>query len=377
MTAKTDAVTAEQATQITPFIALVALDDGSGNVAASFRDMEGELYEEYQPSLIETGEAASLGDSAIVGSIWTTEEGNTYTVRKNPRNPLTTLDPDYQLSEANRVLGIDTMVKAGLGGALCAVGCTLPVEQFFNRNDRNNRLNQARIQAKKANLMKGCVNRYGAHKAPQILAARVYPEAYPAYYYCASPDRLDGAKHYPDEHTTLVVDLGEFTADLAIIGTGNDFGNFSTHEHGIHVMVAHFRSLLARNSGIRDVQSMSDAAIKKIIERGYVGSHFETPEAIAARIDVTDLVRESANHLDQLLQADIREVTRGEPLDRIVFVGGGANWLREQAAAWHHSVDIPAQPELAIMRGVQLLLESEADAIREEAIAAQANRTAA
>jgi hypothetical protein len=41
-----------------PFVALVALDDGSGNIACSFHDASGTVYESHQPSLIEKGAAA-------------------------------------------------------------------------------------------------------------------------------------------------------------------------------------------------------------------------------------------------------------------------------------------------------------------------------
>lgn len=377
MTAKTDAVIAEQAAQTAPFIALVALDDGSGNIACAFTDANGGVYEEHQPSRIELGAAAGLGYHNTSNSIWDTEEGNRFTVRQYPTKPLTTLDPAYQLSEANRVLAIDTMAKAKLGGVACVVGCTLPVQQFYNRGDDANPVNAHRIQAKKDNLMKRCTNAYGAYDSPVILAVKVYPEAFPAYYYCASKTRKDGGKEYPEKHKTLVVDLGEFTADLAIIATGDEFIDFSTHEHGVHVMVTHLRTLLARH--IDDVQAMPDAAIKEVIQRGYVGSDSESPAAIAARIDVTHLIKASADHLNKLLLADIRELARGQmhDLTRIVFVGGGANWLREQSMGWHHTVDIPEEPHLAIVRGVQLLLQANADELIAEANAILANGTAA
>ncbi|NEG94354.1 ParM/StbA family protein [Leclercia adecarboxylata] len=357
-----------------PFIALVALDDGSGNIACSFHDAEGALYETHQPSLIEQGASAGFGSSHMSNSIWETAEGNRFTVRRNPTKPLTTLDPAYQLGQPNRVLAIDTMSKANLGGVACVVGCTLPVEQFYNRGDASQPVNLARIQAKKDNLMGGCTNVYGAYESPVILSVTVYPEALPAYYYCAT--RAEGNQSYPEEHKTLVVDLGEFTADYAIISTGDEIVDFSTHEHGVHLMVSHFRTLLARERHIEDVQSMPDPDVKAVISRGYIGSSLETPQAIAARVDVSDLVTEAAEHLNNMLQADIRELTRGQmnTLDRIVFVGGGANWLREQASRWHHSVDIPEQPHLAIVRGVQLLLQADADRLLDEAATALAAR---
>ena len=177
---------------------------------------------------------------------------------------------------------------------------------------------------------------------------------------------------YPEEHKTLVVDLGEFTDDLAIIGTGDEIIDFATHENGVHKMVQHFHTLLIRESGrlgLSDPKSMQTVDLKAIIKRGYIGSQLNTPGAIAARVDVTPLIKEAACALNDLLLSDIHTLCRGkmDSLTRIVFVGGGANWLSEQAKGWFHTVDIPKHPELAIVRGVHLLMKSEKASIMKRA----------
>lgn len=351
------------------FIALVALDDGSGNIACGFTDADGQLFESYHPARIEAGSAAGIGASSMSKNVWETEEGNRFTVRMNPTKPITTLDPNYQLSEANRVLAIHTMAEAGLGGIPCVVGCTLPLNQFYNKGDEKNPFDAERQKAKGRNLMKAVKNVYGAFDSPRIVLVNVYPEALTAYYYCASARRGTGRPHYPPVHKTLVVDLGEFTADLAMIGASegseDEILTFDTYEHGIHVMVEYFHTLLIRESvrlGIADAKSMTTADLKTIIARGYIGSNLETPAAIAARVDVSNLIQESANHLNGLLQSDIREMTRGQlsTITRIVFVGGGANWLGDIARkTWGAEVDIPEQPELAVMRGVHIMMQDE------------------
>lgn len=352
-----------------PFIALVALDDGSGNIACAFKDADNQLFESYHPARIEAGSAAGIGASNMSDSVWETEEGHRFTVRLNPTRPITTLDPEYQLSEANRVLAVHTMSKAGLGGVNCAVGCTLPVDQFYNQGDELNPFDEERQRAKGRNLMKTVKNVYGAFVSPNILTVSVFPEALPAYYYCASSLRDGGKKDYPTDHKTLVVDLGEFTADLALISTGDEILKYATHEHGVHMMVKHFHTLLVRDAtklGLPDAKSMTTADLKTIISRGYIGSNLNTPAAVASRVDVTSQIKEAADYLNELLLDDIRELTRGQQssLTRIVFVGGGANWLGEQAkATWGVEVDIPEQPELAIVRGVHLMMQDNKAAI--------------
>lgn len=345
------------------FIALVALDDGSGNIACSFSDADGQLFESYHPARIEAGSAAGIGASNMSDNVWETEEGRRFTVRLNPTKPITTLDPDYQLSEANRVLAVHTMSKAGLGGTACVVGCTLPVEQFYNRGDAQNPYDEERQKLKGRNLMKAVKNVYGAFETPKVILVKVYPEALPAYYYCASASRTGDKPDYPEVHKTLVVDLGEFTADLALISTDDEILEYATFEHGIHVMVDHFHTLLIRDAarlGISDAKSMTAADLKIIISRGYLGSNLNTPAAIAARVDIANQINEAANYLNNLLQDDIRHVMRGQisTLTRIAFVGGGANWLGELARqTWGVEVDIPEKPELAIVRGVHLMMQ--------------------
>ena len=350
-----------------PSIQLVAVDDGSGNINVAYTDAEGIMVEYSQPSLVETGVAASMTDERNA-SVWTTS-GHNYTVRRTPHNPISTLDPDYQVSDASRVLVIDTFAKAGLAGQLLAVGCTLPVNQYYKANAGGDRRNVERIKAKQASLKKEVTNMFGVAKPPRVLSVAVYPEALPAYYYCAYGARPgENVAEYPDEHMTLVVDLGEFTCDLAIVTTDNEIQDIATHEHGVHRMVEHFRALLMRDSaalGLPDLSAASTPTLKALINRGFFGSTISTPEAIASRIDVTSQIREAASTLNELISDDIHKMIRGKEavLTRIVFVGGGAHWLREHATAWHSVVDIPAEPEKAISRGVHLLLEQQRSAI--------------
>jgi len=359
------------------FIALVALDDGSGNIACRFEDTDKQVFEKYIPARIERGSAAGLGGSGMSANVWETEEGNRFTVRKNPLKPVSTLDPDYQLSEANRVLALHTMSKAGLGDVPCVVGCTMPAEQFYNKGDDHNPFDEERQKAKGRNLMKRITNVYGGIKPPRVLIVQAFPEGLPAFFWLAYGERHGERPKYTENQTTLIVDLGEFTADLALVGSGaeDEVLAYSTHEHGIHVMVERFRALLARE-GIQDAKSIPTANLKNIIQCGYIGTDLETPEAIAARVDISHLVAEAAEYLNDLLLEDIRELTRGVQLTRIGFVGGGAYWLGGLARkTWKYPVDIPDEPELAIVRGVHLLMQNDQAALLKQARAKLAKET--
>jgi plasmid segregation protein ParM len=358
-----------------PFIHVVAVDDGSGNIAVAYEDEQGNYHEHSQPSLIERGVGAAFGQSGV--HAWDAD-GERYTTKAYATNPISTLDPDYQVSPASRVLVNDAFTRAGLGGKLCSIGCTLPVNQYYMpRETGDDPHNWERIKAKEDSLRKAVTSLNGTTTPPTILHVAVYPEAIPAYIYCAYAERAgedrEAIGEYPERHRTLVVDLGEFTADLAVLATGNEVVSYATHEHGVHKMVSHFRTALIRDSsrlGLFDVAAMPAGDLKLAIERGYIGSDLTTPAAIAARIDVSPQIKEAADELNRLLLEDIRTLTRGQlkSMTRVVFVGGGANLLREHAKGWHEAVDIPNEPEAAIVRGVYLLLEQQRESMIAEAL---------
>ncbi|HHO0939075.1 TPA: plasmid segregation protein ParM domain-containing protein [Aeromonas hydrophila] len=358
-----------------PFIHVVAVDDGSGNIAVAYENEAGDYIEHTQPSLIERGVGAAFGQKGV--HAWSAD-GERYTIKAYTTNPISTLEPDYQVSAPSRVLVNDAFARAGLGGKLCSIGCTLPVDQYYMpAGTGDDPRNWTRIKAKEDNLKKAVQSVNGSSTPPTILHVSVYPEAIPAYIYCAYAERPDEDREeigeYPERHKTLVVDLGEFTNDLAILATGNEVVGYATHEHGVHRMVEHFRTLLIRDSsklGLYDITAMPAGDLKLAIERGYIGSDLSTPAAIAARIDVTSQINEAANELNRLLLEDIRTLTRGQlsTMTRVVFVGGGANLLREHAKQWHHAVDIPLQPESAIVRGVYLLLSQERESMTAAAL---------
>lgn len=348
-------------------IPLIAVDDGSGNIACRFYDNEGEVFEYTQISNVVRGAAQSVSLGGMSSSIWDTEEGNRFSVSRTGKNPINTCEPDYQLSEANRVLVADTLAKVGLGGIDIAIGCTLPTEQFYNSNNSEQPVNRGRIKAKVENISKGVSNAFGSYDAPSIKVVRVYPEALPAYVYCALNPDMTQKSSYPEAHRTLVVDLGEFTDDIALVTDGFEVPSFITRENGVRSMMERFRAMLASELTDIDVHSWSLHELKGVFSRGYIGSSEDSERAIAARIDVSKQISAAADWLSELLLSDMKLVVRDmSNLNRIVFVGGGANWLREQSEKWHHTVEIPDEPHLAIVRGVEILMRNEAKGIEEE-----------
>lgn len=349
-------------------LTLIAIDDGSGNIATCYtNDLTGLKVESASASCIVAKVLPSLM-GGISENAWETN-GKQFTVTPSSADSINTCSKDYQLSDANRVLVHNAIATLNVGTPVY-IGATLPTEQFYNRGS-DDIVNQSRINDKRTSLLKSCSNISGANTDPTILGCKIYPEAIPAYVYCSI--NADGSMNtdYPTEHTTLVIDLGRYTCDMAIISTGYSVIDYLTTEHGVQVLVDKFKVLLTQHSqelGIHDISAFSSTNLDQFIECQYIGSTLNTDAAIAARKDVSKLVQAAKEYLNDLIVADAKTLLKGDfnMLTRIVFVGGGANWLNELSQDWYHTVDIPAQPEMAVVRGTYQMLMGAEDAIYNE-----------
>lgn len=76
-----------------------------------------------------------------------TDEDEIYSVTNDATSIelVNTCDPEYQLSPANRVLVLNALSRAGLGGRDVVLADTLPADQYYGDNG----INKVRIEAKK------------------------------------------------------------------------------------------------------------------------------------------------------------------------------------------------------------------------------------
>ncbi|MEC6833024.1 ParM/StbA family protein [Photobacterium toruni] len=346
---------------------LMAIDDGSGNIATRLLKGNGEAFETKTISCIVDKVLPAL-DSGISSEAWETN-GKQFTVVKTSTDSLNTCSKDYQLSDMNRVL-VHNAIATTVGEHPVYLGVTLPTEQFYNRGS-DDIINSSRIEAKRQNIMIECNNVSGMYPKANIVGVKVYPEAIPAYVYCSVNDDGSANAAYPEEHTTLIIDLGRYTCDLAIISTGYAVTDYMTTDHGVQKLVDKFKVLLQQNSkelGLSDISAFSQTYVDQVIDLGYIGSTLETPNAIAARKDVTHLVQQAKEYLNELVLADAMALCKNDfsMLTRIVFVGGGANWLNELSQQWFHTVDIPTNPEMAVVRGTHKMLINSQEKIFKE-----------
>ena len=348
---------------------LVAVDAGSGNVTIAYEE-NGQWLSLITPSLVHEGHQQSYSNHA--SATWFTENDNgneaAYTVVKKGFTDLyDTCDPDYQISAPHRVLVHECLKRAGIVDCDVILGETLPIGQFYSGTGV---INQDRINRKVESLKKPVRNYSGDVAPARIRHVEVFPEAVPAI--------LAAQTEFPDleqAQTILVIDIGRFTCDIAIVDEELVPIKKASFEHGIQKMINRVLVLLQefeKTSGRSfNAEEIPVGIVDDIIRQGYIGSRMEA--AKDKRIDVTSVIDQAAGELASEIWRDVRSLLRNViALDAVLVVGGGANYLAgrqaglsDHTADWHDMVIIPAQPELSIARGVFMALMSSEDELRD------------
>lgn len=348
---------------------LVAIDGGSGNIAIRF-NKDGKTISQISPALVRAG---NLQTGAVEsGTSWVTlgasGQQETYSVIKSGDNTVNTCDPAYQTSAAHRVLVVNALAAAGLGGQDVIIADTLPADQFYAGDGK---IDSARIQAKKDSLMMPVSNYTGAILPPRIVDVKVYPEAVPAYYSAYFLPDGNVNPIFDAIRTAIVVDVGRFTCDIAVINSDYQVVHRRTSEKGVHIMLQRLHVLIQENQaalGIKEAKEISLGAMDDIVRQGYIGSRIEA--FASRRKDVRHLIAQAASELAEIIREEVRQAHRNlADVDVMLVVGGGANYiggnlphLEDYTANWESPVIIPEEPEYAIVRGVHISMLQEYEA---------------
>lgn len=168
----------------------------------------------------------------------------------------------------------------------------------------------------------------------------------------------------------MIVDLGKFTNDMAIITTGDTVRNWETTENGTHKFIQNMRNQIAKIG--EQVEYWTDTQILDVVAQGYIGSTLETEKAIANRIDMSEAIAHCQEQLFKLIEEDVIEFLKASKmsmggLTRICLIGGGAHIIGElMMEEMNTVVTIPMDPEMATVEGINILLQGEIPYIIEE-----------
>ncbi|MBD2780830.1 ParM/StbA family protein [Xenorhabdus sp. 42] len=352
----------------------VAVDAGSGNIAICF-ERDGKIEYHIIPARMQRGNTQSLAIEA--GSSWKTDgehgESAVFSVVSGGNDLVNTCDPNYQISPAHRVLVINTLAQLGLGGRNIILADTLPINQFYSDS---NVIDQKRRQDKRDSLMKPATNVPNKYEAPNILEVLVYPEAIPAYISASvTPDmqanpELEGAESF------IVVDIGRFTCNIAVLDKNYQIVKRGTFEHGVYRLLERVHALLQENADKLNIAEPKEIHLESIdmaIRQGYIGSRLKSAES--KRIMIHDIVKQAAKEFaDDIIRNDIRAVHRNlSDIDVLILAGGGANYiggkldyLDNYTTEWECPVYVHDNPEFANVRGVYMAMQDDVSSILAE-----------
>ncbi|WP_199030744.1 ParM/StbA family protein [Ralstonia sp. ASV6] len=318
----------------------VGMDDGH----FGFKLVTDDWQQFYLDSRVVRGaDLISLGDSE--DNVYETETGELFAV--SPTLPfIETTFAEYALSDMNRVLVHHALVKAGMGGQRVNLVTGLPVSDYFVANKPNSDF----IQRKVNNLL----GRHITNKNDSVVLARierhnVVSEAIAAFF-----DLLfDKEGNQNAEIADLVAngaigiaDVGGKTTDSAVIINGgttvdgrrsgtDNLGGLSLHKSVDAQLKHHFK-----------VSSLTPAKVDEAVRTGKL-------KLFGKFVDCAEIVEEEKAQLaKQIVAAIQRKMLDGADLERVYFVGGGAELLRDHLKGLFPHGEIVDDPQFANARGM-------------------------
>lgn len=271
-----------------------------------------------------------------------------YTVLPSDDTPERTDTASYQLSPLNLVLVHESLRQAGLGGSAVILGCTLPINQFFELG-LGGKPNLARIEAKKAHLKSAIENRAGLPLAI-IKDVIVFPEALPAAVdvMCELHDGdLIYKDQFADNQRVCCVDVGGHSVDIVVFETHtrNVLAQDCIESGVIKIVDALQNSMMTLLKETRPIErSIAEASLLK---REYDG------------IDLSGAIAQASSALASKVVSTLERLASKRTTDYFLVVGGGAELVADKVRAYAgEKTIVPAKADESIARGIAMMLSS-------------------
>jgi hypothetical protein len=158
------------------------------------------------------------------------------------------------------------------------------------------------------------------------------------------------------EGRTLLIDGGGGTTQIAL-ASGSTLINARTRGTGLQ------RALDVASDRIRAQHGYTLTMLDRLqIEQAMAEGKPYSVKAAAGRLEVTGAIRAALERISTTIIADIKERVPGwRRADQMWLIGGQAYHLRAQYEAAFPGIKVPAQPELANVRGALKLLGAESE----------------
>ena len=153
---------------------LVFIDDGSTNIKLQWQESDGTIKQHISPNSFKREWAVSFGDKKVFNY---TLNGEQYSFDPISPDAVVTTNIAWQYSDVNVVAVHHALLTSGLPVSEVDIVCTLPLTEYY---DRNNQPNTENIERKKANFRKKITLNGG--DTFTIKDVKVMPESIPAGY---------------------------------------------------------------------------------------------------------------------------------------------------------------------------------------------------
>jgi plasmid segregation protein ParM len=250
-------------------------------------------------------------------------------------------------------MGQQALREAGFGGKDVTLATGIPVQMYFSGEDGNkndillNRKKKAFVEADIKNKLddKGNPTLIDTDTLVKVRSNTVIPEAVGAYMdLTINADGSEGATYEGD---VLIIDMGSYTTDIAVIGPGGlirkEYVN-TLEDCGFLNLYDKFRRV-AQEHGIK-YGKIPSGRIETALKTGKL-------KVLNGEIDVSEVVEKVVEasitpiveRIKVLLADDIQF------LEAIIGVGGGAELVKEYFGELGDAIIIPDEPQFANSRG--------------------------
>jgi len=313
-------------------------------VAAWVRNSEGQVYIKtaYIASRAQLGKVnVSVTGKGAAGLYEIDSEF--YTVGENVPDPESIRNNSYCYSEVNNVLVSNAVYRSGFADLDFRLSTGLPLKQYFNNDGE---LNEATIQKVKNSLIP--LAKAAANENPPIMREHlIYAESLSAFVDWMVDE--NGEMVNKVSNGVLVVDVGGGTTDISFINSANEIymPGSDTVKTGVLDVFKKLKQYLSSAYEI-DEEHIREDMLDKALRTNKFTVRGESK-------DCEGLCNKAKQHVAKRLNNFIDELVT-TTLDHIIFVGGGAEALREQLLNLDDYADgfvfIPKDPQFANVRGM-------------------------
>lgn len=243
--------------------------------------------------------------------------GQCFTVSERVLAPDTNRTTAYACSDLNLALVSHSLVVAGYGDREIILGTGLPFKDYYRAGEKN----ESFIQQVKDSF-KVPVKSVSDDVLAIIKAHYLYPESTAAYVDFVFDEKTLELKNQDSD--TVVVDIGGNTTDITMITAGTPTINIeksSSRLLGVLNIMDELRRLIISKHGVDSVHDYQlDVAIR-------TGKY----KLWKDEIDISELVKKAKQQTVKRLVTYINEtIGDGASIENLLFVGGGAEALREE-----------------------------------------------